>query len=130
MNIRVKMFGIIALAAIIGFSFVACGGEDNGGSNNEGITKFEGKWVNLDALNHFGFSEFSWTFTGNTCVFRSVNSQGTINRPGTFTFTDTTITFIAPAGTWQGYTQGYTLSGNVLNLANDGVNNYGAFTKQ
>jgi len=124
-----KWFGIFTFVAIIGFIFIACDGGDNGGNSNNGVTKFEGRWLNLYAID-YGYSDFSWTFTGNNCVFKAVDGGGTTNRPGTFTFTDTTITFIAPPDTWQGYTQGYTIIDNVLNLEEAGENPLGPFTKQ
>jgi hypothetical protein len=36
-----KLFGIIALIAVVGFSMAACGGDDDGGAD-----PFEGTWVN------------------------------------------------------------------------------------
>jgi len=69
--------------------------------------------------------------TGNNFVFKSVGPQNNTYN-GSFTFTDTTITFIPASGqSWRTFTQGYTLSGNVLDLA-DGNNVFavGEFTKQ
>ena len=34
----IKLFGIIALAAVIGFSMAACGGDDDDGGNSSGDT--------------------------------------------------------------------------------------------
>jgi hypothetical protein len=94
------------------------------------VTKFEGRWVNEYALT-LGYTEFSFTFTGNKMLFRAVNNNGQSNRSGTFTFTDTEITFIPEqANTWQGYIQKYRLIDNVLTLENDGRNFSGRFIKQ
>jgi len=136
MKNRIKLFGVIALVAVIGFSMAACGGgdsggNDNGGDNSGGKTKFEGRWLNLVAID-VGFTDFSFTFTGNNFVFRSAGRENNTYN-GSFTFTDTTITFIPVSGqTWQTFTQDYTLSGNVLNLAQSGQFAFaiGPFTKQ
>jgi len=97
-------------------------------------TKFDGRWLNLYALSDYGYTDFSWTFTGDQCLFKTAGTQ-TFTWLGTFTFTDTTITFTPAQGqTWEEYTQEYTLKGNVLNLAEKDVNgvsrNHGPFTKQ
>jgi len=118
---------IIALIAVIGFSMLACGG----GSDNDVKTKFEGRWLNLAAINEYGFNDFSFTFTGSNFVFKSVGPQN-FTRKGTFTFSDSIITFTPDNGeTWSTFTQGYTLTGNILNLKNsNGVFAQGDFTKQ
>ena len=95
-------------------------------------TKFEGRWLNLIAINDFGYTDFSFTFTDNNFVFKSVGPDN-FTRNGSFTFTDTAITFIPPSSgqsSWQTFTQGYTLSDNVLNLAQGGQFGSGPFTKQ
>jgi len=124
---------LLAVALAVGLLFVSCGTTSTGSGESSGDdpTKFEGKWVNLSAIK-MGFTDFSFTFTGNKMLFRSVDSNGNrISRPGTFTFTDTEITFIPQqANTWQGYTQAYKLSGNELELARDGRHDFGVFTKQ
>jgi len=118
---------VVTLIVIIGFSILSC---DSGTGSS--TTKFEGKWVNTYALT-LGYTEFSWTFTGNTCLCKVVGNGSNVSRQGTFTFTDTEITFVpAQANTWQGYTQTYTLTGNVLRLTNiEGGNQpNGNFEKQ
>ena len=85
-------------------------------------TKFEGEWYSRNPNNPINiFNRF--TFTGNNFLYQAIeNGQIRISRPGTFTFTATQITLIpAQANTWQGYTQGYSLSGNQLNLTTDGA---------
>jgi len=96
---------------------------------DEDPMKFEGRWLNMYALSDFGYSDFSWTFTGNKCLFKSVKEKETTLNQGTFTFTSTTITFTPAQGeTWNGYTQIYTLVGNILTLTGNSPN--GPFTKQ
>jgi hypothetical protein len=129
MKSAIRFLGIIAIAAVIGFSMTACG--DGAAGRPATLEDFQGKWVNLYAINSVRYSDFSFTFTGNQMLFRSIDSNGgLISRPGTFTFTNTHITFIAPPNTWQGYTQAYTLSGNQLTLESDGKNPNGVFTRQ
>jgi hypothetical protein len=95
------------------------------------ITKFEGKWVNPVAIIDNGYSDFSFTFTGNKMLFKSSDNNGSTTKPGTFTFTDSEITFIPEReSTWAGYTQTYTLQDNVLQLENNGTGSYGPFQKQ
>ena len=130
MKNTMKVLGIIAIVALIGFSMAACGSDGNN-SGGSGTTKFEGKWVNLSAINNFGYSDFSFTFTGNNMLFKSVDNQGrTDSWPGTFTFTNTEITFIPEqVNTWPGWKTGYTLNGYILELAEGGPA-FGTFTKQ
>jgi len=108
-----KLFGIVALLAIIGLSLVMC--NDGNGSAE---TKFEGTW-----RNPYG-SNVTFVFTGN--LYTQSNNNGAINS-GTFTFTETTITFVSKDdGTW---TQGYTLSGTTLTLQQIPGRNYGPYVK-
>jgi|TergutMp193P3_1026864.scaffolds.fasta_scaffold90703_1 hypothetical protein len=99
------------------------------------ITKFEGIWANEVALSR-GYQDFSFTFTGDKVYFQSVDRNGEIElgKPGTFTYTNTTITFIPEeVDTWQGYTQKYTLINNVLileSVASDPYVPIGRFIKQ
>ena len=131
-----KLFwaGIFSMALAAGVLFVSCGTTSTGSGESSGDDpmKFEGKWVNLSAINNYGFTEFSFTFTGNKMLFQSVDRNGKlISKPGTFTFTGTRITFKPEqANTWQGYTQSYKLSGDKLELANDGQHDFGVFRKQ
>jgi len=133
MKNMVKLFGVIALVAVIGFSMAACATAGNTGGSTKKFEDFKGKWVNESAISKDGYTEYSFTFTGNTFVFRAVDANGgIINRPGTFTFTDTRITYIPQqANTWPGYTQEYTLTGNTL-LLEDPRNGrqFGTFIKQ
>jgi len=122
-----KVLGIIALLAIIGVSMAACGGGDDDG----GGSKFEGRWLNLYAVNDNGYTDFSFTFTGNSFSFKSAGKEN-FTRNGTFTFTDTAIT-LTPISSenWPTITHGYTLTGGVLNLSiAQGGFCAGTFTKQ
>jgi len=118
-----SILGIIALAAIIGFSIVACKEDDDGDT-----TKFEGRWLNEYAVSDFGFTDFSYTFTGNKFSFKAAGNEN-YSYNGTFTFTDTQIRFIVPAESWD-WNQVYTLSGNVLSLKEYSTVPHGSFTKQ
>jgi len=132
-----KKIGFLLMMALMlasGLAFISCW---TTGSVDE-PTQFEGRWLNLTAMNDSGYSEVSYTFTGNTFVFRQVISEAiTIDQTltGTFKFTGTTIRFTrdrSAAGT-RTWTQRYTLIGNELSLGRStsgkppGV---GAFTKQ
>jgi len=123
----VSVLGIIALTAIIGFSMTACNDDDDGGDT----TKFEGRWLNEYAVSDFGFTDFSYTFTGGKYSFNAAgnsNAASNFTNNGTFTFTDTKISFKSSERTWE---QEYTLSGNVLTLTQtSGSNGHGPFTKQ
>jgi len=124
-----KLIGIFALVAAIGLSMAACGGgdDDSGGGSN---TKFEGRWLNQAAINFYGYNDFSFTFTGNSFTFKSAGAENNTFK-GTFTFTDAAIAFTPDAGeTWSAFTQGYTLTGNTLSLAQGGKFGYGDFIKQ
>ena len=111
---------VMAVLFIVGLLFVACdgGGTKDNNEDEEEMEKFEGTWMNPYG-NHPAF-----TFTGST--YKHFNAFGFINE-GTFTFTDTAITFVTTEG--ESWTQTYTLSGNTLSLDADGRHNYGPFVK-
>ena len=117
-----RLLNVIAIAVIttgiIALSLTGCDNGTNSANNPPSTeTKLEGRWLNLAAINNYGYTDLSFTFTDNNFIFRSVGPQNNTYN-GSFTFIDTTITFIPASGqTWQTFTQGYTLSGNVLNLA-------------
>ena len=123
----IKALGIIAIAAVIGFSFTACGSDgDNsgsGGGNTRSYEDFAGTWVDSS----YGGS---YTFNGNTYVF----TEGPSFRvTGTFTFTSTHITQTPNDPTTPSQYQGvftYTLSGNQLTLSKADGYLSGNFTKQ
>jgi hypothetical protein len=117
---KLQFFGLLAVA--LALELVLAGCASTGGTSS--TTQFEGTWrqQNGDQYN-------TYTFTSNKMLYKG----GTISRPGTFTFTDTAITFIpAQANTWEGWTQGYTLTADTLTLADDGSTRHpnGRFDKQ
>jgi hypothetical protein len=95
------------------------------------VTKFEGEWAG--SLAHSPEDSYNrFIFTGNTFALRSYqNGRVIIRRQGIFTFTDTEITFIpAQAGSWEGYTQRYSLSGNELSMERNRRHPHGVLTRQ
>jgi hypothetical protein len=109
MTNRRVLTGILAVALVFGFVAGCDNGNNSGGGN--AVTKFEGKWQQQS-----GDVTHVYTFIGNTMTY----TGGTIKRNGTFTFTDTAISFIpAKVNTWTGWTQGYTLEGGTLTLTDD-----------
>jgi hypothetical protein len=119
--------GMLALLLTFVFALTGCltsGGGGGDGTQTTTPTKFEGRWKNP----YGGKEEPTFQFTGNTMRF---TTTGGISQRGTFTFTDTEITFIPQrANSWKGYTQAYILSGNTLTLEEDGEHYYGPFEKQ
>jgi len=114
-----KTVGVIVLAAIIGFSMIACGSDDGGGpiGGLPGATVLEGTWSASGGR--------VATFTGNTFVYK-VNGVTTYS--GTFALSGTTITFTTAQGPASG---NFSVSGDTLTLSNHSwdpsVN--GAYTK-
>jgi hypothetical protein len=77
MKNTIKFLGIIALAAIIGFSFTACGdGDDDGGGGGGKISKaLQGTWKNDDLTDYYlVFTKDSFG-TGNS-VAESTQESG------------------------------------------------------
>jgi len=117
----------VVFALVFGMSVVGCA------TTNEPVgdptpTKFEGRWLNLVAVNDYGYSDMSYTFTGNIFVFKRVGNNDNLSLNGTFTFTDTKIKFTSRSRTWE---QEYTLNDNVLFLeGTSNAPNFGPFTKQ
>jgi hypothetical protein len=89
------------------------------GEENQ-MTKFEGTWRNPNG-NHPAY-----TFVNDTYTSTDNNSDAILSQ-GTFTFTDTTITFIPSSG--DSWTQDYTLEGNNLTIIRDNAHDYGLFIK-
>ena len=123
-----KLFGIIAVALII-FSMAAC----DGGGTSLDPNQFEGVWVSANPARP-ALDRNEITFTGSSVNIRKVeNGQLIFNKPGTFTFTATEITFIPlEENTWQGYTQGYSFENGGLMLyeAPDDGYFFGFFEKE
>jgi hypothetical protein len=112
------LMGIFSLILIFGLILIGCPTDGEGGENK--MTKFEGTWRNPNG-NHSAY-----TFVNDT--YTLTNNSGEILSQGTFTFTDTTITFIPVNG--EEWTQTYTLEGdNNLALVSDNIHSYGQFIK-
>ena len=93
MKNTIKILGVIALAAVIGFTVIACSG--GGGGKLSGTFEYEGS---------------TRTFTGNKCTFQS----GDYTSETTFTISGNKITFTRADGDVT--VLKYTLSGNTLTL--------------
>jgi hypothetical protein len=132
MNKKLNLLDMLDSLLVLSLVFIGC--LTTGAANSGTATKFEGKWVNPDAINDFGYSDFSFTFTGNKMLFKSSGNgnDAPMSRSGTFTFTNTEITFIPEReNTWKGYKQKYTLQDDVLMLERAGNGNpFGPFEKQ
>jgi hypothetical protein len=111
-----KMVFILIVLLVFGFVLVGC---DNGTTDT--TTKFEGTWeLTVDE------GTISYIFSGsNYTGTRSWDSEDYFS--GTFTFTETTITFYFGDDSW---TQNYTLSDNTLILEPTGDRFNGTFTKK
>ena len=95
---------------------------------------FEYLLIEEQILNRLTVKEKETQFSGNTMEYRAVGRDNALffNRTGTFEFTSTEITFIAPPGTWTSFTTRYTLNGNVLILRDADAQGWykGTFTRQ
>jgi len=111
-----SLLGIITVLSVIVFSMVACGD----GADGSNKTKFEGSWYDRDPFSPMSDYDVL-KFTGNDFVHQTfANGQYVAGQQvlaGTFTYTDTEITWIAPTGaTWGTFTSRYSLNGNRLLL--------------
>ena len=114
---------MLALVVIFGLTFVSCW---TTGSVNE-PTQFEGRWL-LDpaALESYELTDFSFTFAGDTFVFRHIlNDDNSRDRiiSGTFKFRGDKIRFTSGKQKW---TQPYLLYDGQLRLQVS-VNRYDGF---
>ena len=114
MKNTIKVLGIIAFVAVIGFSMVACGDDDDssgggGGGNGGGSGSFVGTWVG-DGLTVVctastwsasipGRGSWSgpYTSSGNTANFTETNG----NNFGTATISGNTMTVASTYGTFH-----------------------------
>ena len=99
MKNKKHFIGIIALVVIIVSLQVAC---DNGGSSEK---SFNGTWV-------YGSTDGDWGFVFSGSSFQMFDG-GVDIASGTFTYTDTTITFNTEDGSW---TQGCILTDTYFDL--------------
>ena len=98
MKNTLRVFGIIALVAVIGFSIAACGDDSTDGNKSP----FEGTWVEYDAS--YGRT-FEYTFTGNKFSYLVRYDDGTSYyeiQNATFTYTKTEITITRSNGALYG----------------------------
>ena len=85
----IKLFGIIALVAVIGFSMAACGGDDDGGGGGGDTYRYE-------AL-PFGWAEITFAgsnFSGSNYTLKANIFGQAISGTGTYTVSENTITCI------------------------------------
>jgi len=118
-----KIAGIIALLAVIGFSMLAC---DNGTTGSP----LQGTWKN-EFDDSDGHNVLTYKFTGSnfSCTYTWPGVNGTYS--GTFSFTDTTITFNMTAPSSDTWTQNYTITGKTLYLQRDAQGHFnGSYIKQ
>ena len=118
----------VAVGVVVMLGLVVMSGCSSNPAAAGDLPSLEGKWVNMFAINDYGYTDFSYTFTGDSFIYREVDSKGERGYSGTFTLTKTKITFIPD--TLKKYTQGYELKDNVLDLKNIGWQAHGPFTKQ
>ena len=108
---KFTVFGMLAVALVFCLMFATC----KNGSPDEGVTptKFEGEWYNTDTNNPSEKDRFR--FTGDSFEFDRSNDNGVwyYKVTGTFTFTDTSITF---SYSGQNLTRQYTLDADVKDL--------------
>jgi hypothetical protein len=120
MKNRMLAVGVLLMVVALAAGLMGC--EHDPVSN---ATKFEGTWRNQGS-NDAGTDSWDLVYTFTDNAFTYDNNRGdTVS--GTFTFTDTTITF-SPEGD-ESWTQNYTLAGNNLYLEwEDGGHANGTFT--
>jgi hypothetical protein len=103
---------MLVMALVFGLTFMSCW---TTGSVNE-PTAFEGRWLDQIAVSEFGYTDLSYTITGNTFVLKIVSDQGyavDYTYAGTFKYTKSKIQFTSGEKIWS---QGYTLTSSELNL--------------
>ena len=107
-----KKHGVFLAMLVFGLTFMSCW---TTGSVNE-PTPFEGRWLDQIAVSEFGYTDLSYTFTGNTFLLVILNNQSyavDYTYAGTFKYTKRRIQFTSGEKTWV---QEYTLTGSELNL--------------
>ena len=126
-----KKYGVFLAILVFGLTFMSCWTTPK----VDEPTQFEGRWLDQTSVNEYGFTDLSYTFTGNTFVLRIKNDQGYVvdyTYVGTFKYTIARIRFTSGKETW---TQPYTLTGNELVLIRERTTSGsgpvgGTFTRQ
>ena len=126
MKNAIKLFGIIALVAVIGFSMTACGGDDDDGGGGGGGGKtpttadLVGTWEYSNAIGDFS----SFTFSGtNSVKFGGYWGGFSGTETGTYTLNEAagTITFSDNVATLMGENKPYSISLSGTTLKIDGI---------
>ena len=110
MKNTIKLLGIIALVAVIGFSFAACGSDDdNGGGGKDALdgTTWKHFWED-GSVSAFTFNSpnFKWTVTTNTGEEQTLYS-------GTYSISDNTLT-LSTQSEGEPIVWSITISGNTF----------------
>ena len=127
----VKLFGIIALVAVIGFSFAACGGNDSGGGGGGGgggsySGPLLGKWYFTQefADKVASLEDFqdwpAYEFTSDGKFFGNSNGLGSL----IYTATSNTFTIRYARNQIEFRTYNYSISGTVLKCKYSGGTEY------
>jgi len=102
----VRLFGIIALAAIIGFSMVGCKSDDGGGGNIEGTWQLKFK----DSPGYEAGMEVLWGIDKDAVLSKMVFKGGKV----------TVTEYDLKDGTEETSEGTYTVSGNTVTITIDG----------
>jgi hypothetical protein len=111
-----KRISFLLVMLVFGLTFMSCW---TTGSVNE-PTPFEGRWLDQISVGEFGYTDLSYTFTGNTFLLVILNNQGNAvdyTYAGSFKYTKSKIQFTSFTYGEKTWTQEYTLTGSELNLA-------------
>ncbi|GHV54817.1 hypothetical protein AGMMS49579_16150 [Spirochaetia bacterium] len=135
-NGKMILGGMAVLLLAFGLVFTACdtggGSGGSGGTSGDNSTKFEGTWTASWGNATNGTS--TYVFSGSTYTDTKTAGTGDTNswtRSGTFTYTDTQITFTRTSPSAGEMVKSYTLVGDSLNLVSiSGGGNQGTYTKQ
>jgi uncharacterized lipoprotein YehR (DUF1307 family) len=134
MKNTIKWFGIIAIIAVIGFSFIACGNDDNGG---DGTDPFNGTWISSElkcvaangSFKQYRINDDKEVIRGTyTYSENKVTAKITEVNTAMFGDADTWVTYANLSETYKGYVGGGTQQVTITN--NTFTGNGMTFTKQ
>jgi predicted small secreted protein len=115
----IKIFGVIALMAVIGFSMAACnddsggGGGGNSGGGGGGGNPFVGTWNGYDT----GNDAIRLVITSSSFTVTWPNYFNPATYSGTYTYSGNTATFIAEGNRGGTATvSGNTMTGMIIDL--------------